>query len=139
MNNDETKITIKRLKELKGNTSQEEFAKIIHTSQSTVSKMFNGTPLSAANLIEIAKAYDVSTDWLLGLSDKKNDNTAISTENLTYADVIAVLDELYNRKTIHIGYTSGYFNPSEIYVDDAVLSYLLNARKQIMDAGRDEL
>lgn len=70
-NKTETNITLERIKELKGNDSQEVFAQKIHTTQSNISKMLKGmTPPSAATLTELAKTYHVSVDWLLGLSDE---------------------------------------------------------------------
>ena len=64
-------VTLERIKELKGSDSQEVFAKKINTTQSKMSKMLTGTPPSAATLKAMAEAYDVSVDWLLGLSDNK--------------------------------------------------------------------
>ena len=70
-NKTETNITLERIKELKGNDSQEVFAQKIHTTQSNISKMLKGmTPPSAATLTELAKTYHVSVDWLLELSDE---------------------------------------------------------------------
>ena len=95
-------ITLQRIKELKGGDSQEVFAQRIHSTQSNVSKMLKGTPPSASTLRTLAEEYQVSVDWLLGLSDKKElGNVAktqiINGELLTYADVIVVLDALYKK------------------------------------------
>lgn len=138
---DKQSITVKRLNELKGGDSQETFAEKIHSSQPNVSKIFNGQPLSAASLLAISKAYHVTTDWLLGLSDEKTTEHRIDSSKLTYADVIAVLDEMYRRGTIHVGsdYNGNYADPSDIQVDDKVLIYLLNARNQMNGAGQEML
>ena len=82
--NSERNITLERIKELKGNDSQEVFAQKIHTTQSNVSKMLKGiTPPSAATLTELAKSYHVSVDWLLGLSDQKETAPQIQSHKLT--------------------------------------------------------
>ena len=44
-NKTETNITLERIKELKGNDSQEIFAQKIHTTQSNISKMLKGMTL----------------------------------------------------------------------------------------------
>ena len=108
--NSERNITLERIKELKGNDSQEVFAQKIHTTQSNVSKMLKGiTPPSAATLTELAKSYHVSVDWLLGLSDQKEtapqiQSHKLTAETLTYADAMAVLEILYQKGSIDIGY-----------------------------------
>ena len=71
MSDNTADVTLERILELKGNDTQDAFGKKIKMSQANVSKMLKGTPPSAATLIEIAKAYHVSVDWLLGLSEQK--------------------------------------------------------------------
>ena len=137
-NKTETNITLERIKELKGNDSQEVFAQKIHTTQSNISKMLKGmTPPSAATLTELAKTYHVSVDWLLGLSDEKETGPKVqshklTTETVTYADAMAVLEVLYQKGSVNIGYyNNGYDSepdPSTIYVKDKVLSYFLDNR-----------
>ena len=137
-NKTETNITLDRIKELKGNDSQEVFAQKIHTTQSNISKMLKGmTPPSAATLTELAKTYHVSVDWLLGLSDEKETGPKVQShkltaETVTYADAMAVLEVLYQKDSVNIGYyNNGYDSepdPSMIYVKDKVLSYFLDNR-----------
>ena len=137
-NKTETNITLDRIKELKGNDSQEVFAQKIHTTQSNISKMLKGmTPPSAATLTELAKTYHVSVDWLLGLSDEKEIGSKVQSHNLTaetvtYADAMAVLEVLYQKGSIDVGYDNNGYNsepdPSTIYVKDKVLSYFLDNR-----------
>lgn len=134
----ETDITLERIKELKGNDSQEVFAQKIHTTQSNISKMLKGmTPPSAATLTELAKTYHVSVDWLLGLSDEKETNLKdqshkLTVETVTYADAMAVLEVLYQKGSINVGYDNNGYNsepdPSTIYVRDKVLAYFLDNR-----------
>lgn len=137
-NKTETNITLERIKELKGNDSQEVFAQKIHTTQSNISKMFKGmSPPSAATLTELAKTYHVSVDWLLGLSDEKETGSKIQSRKLTantvtYADAMAVLEVLYQKGSIDIGYDDNSYNsepdPSMILVKDKVLAYFLDNR-----------
>lgn len=134
----ETNITLERIKELKGSDSQEVFAQKIHTTQSNISKLFKGTTLpSAATLIELAKTYRVSVDWLLGLSDQKETEPKVQShkltaETITYADAMAVLEVLYQKESIDVGYDNNGYNsepdPSTIYVRDKVLAYFLDNR-----------
>lgn len=133
-----TNITLERIKELKGNDSQEAFAQKIHTTQSNISKLFKGTTLpSASTLIELANTYHVSVDWLLGLSDEKEAVSKVQSHNLTaqtitYADAMAVLEVLYQKGSINVGYDNNGYNsepdPSTIYVRDKVLAYFLDNR-----------
>ena len=95
------------------------------------------TPPSAATLTELAKTYHVSVDWLLGLSDEKETGPKVQSHKLTadtvtYADAMAVLEVLYQKGSVNIGYyNNGYDSepdPSTIYVKDKVLSYFLDNR-----------
>ena len=95
------------------------------------------TPPSAATLTELAKTYHVSVDWLLGLSDEKETGPKVQShkltaETVTYADAMAVLEVLYQKDSVNIGYyNNGYDSepdPSMIYVKDKVLSYFLDNR-----------
>lgn len=127
-NTSESDITIKRILELKGNDSQEVFANKIHMSQANMSKMLNGMPPSASTLIAIATEYDVSVDWLLGLSDRKSIVNIPSAENMTYADALAVLDKLLEEKSIE---DNGRNNHCIMYINDKVLIYLMESRYKV--------
>ena len=64
----------KRLKELRieNNYSQYEIANLIGIAQVTYSHYELGRrSISMQNLVKIAKIYNVSTDYLLGISDDK--------------------------------------------------------------------
>lgn len=112
--------------------------KKIHTTQSNISKMLKGmTPPSAATLIELAKTYHVSVYWLLGLSDEKETSSKVQFHKLTavtvtYADAMAVLEVLYQKGSIDVGYDYNSYNsepdPSMMLVKDKVLAYFLNNR-----------
>lgn len=64
-----------RLKEIrtKKELTQEEFAKLLNISPSSISLYESGSrEPSLATLVNIAKILDVSTDYLLGLSDNES-------------------------------------------------------------------
>ncbi len=137
----ETDITAQRIRELKGKESQEAFAAGIHMSQSSVSKALNGTPPSATMLKMLAEKYEVSVDWLLGLSDRKSSRNVPSAVNMTYADAIAVLHGLYMSGAIKTGYNFNECKDSSIInVQDLVLQYLLSARNKVeeLDSNMQE-
>ena len=104
----ETNITADRIREVMGGLSQEKFAKSITSSQSVVSKILSGGPPSLNILTEISNVYNVSIDWLLGLSPYKYLNGYSTFEEdrpTTYADVIAVLVRLMKNNSISCGRT----------------------------------
>lgn len=139
-------ITLERIKELKGNDSQEAFAQKISSTQSNVSKMLNGTPPSASTLKTLATVYKVSVDWLLGLSDKKKIGDKVlshelTAETITYADAMAVLEVLYQKQSVDVGFDMNSYNndpdPDMILVKDKVLSYFLDNRFRYSESSRD--
>jgi len=98
-----TNITADRIREVMGGLSQEKFAKSIKSSQSVVSKLLSGDPPSLNILMEISKVYNISIDWLLGLSPYKYLNGYSTFEEgspTTYADVIALLVRLMKNNSI---------------------------------------
>mgnify|MGYP003571336815 CR=1 FL=1 len=67
-----------RIKEIRkdNNLTQRGLAKMLNTSHSTLSAYENGkTLILSAFAYQICYNYGVSFDWLLGLSDKKINNT----------------------------------------------------------------
>lgn len=139
-------ITLKRIKQLKGTDSQDAFAKKIKTTQSNVSKLLRGSPPSAATLKALAETYHVSVDWLLGLSDEMEiANKAhfhdLTADTLTYGDVMAVLEVLYEYLSVTEGYTQDGYNseldPDTIIVRDGVLRYFLENRSRYSGGSRD--
>lgn len=61
-----------RLRELRGNLSQEDFANIIGTKQTTLSNWERGfREPNFSGLALISTSCEVSADWLLGLSDER--------------------------------------------------------------------
>jgi len=97
------KFQIKEARE-KAGYSQRELAEIIGVAPNTFHGYESGKhdPRSVL-LIEIAKACDVSVDFLLGLSDKPNSNLAPSAT--IYSDITALLDKLTPEQ---VGEAKGY-------------------------------
>ncbi len=127
-------LTIERIKELKGSDSQEAFAERINMTQSNVSKLLNGTPPSASTLIAISRSYDVSVDWLLGLTDRKSSKNFPDTNEITYADALAVFDVLIENKAL----MTNVMGDSSIFKGlDEVLNYLLNSRLTVSELDVD--
>lgn len=101
-----SQITAERIREVKGNLSQEEFAQSINSSQPVISKILNGETVSVNILQDIARRYKVSVDWLLGISERKSlygSSLYDGTNPITYADVIALFVTLlkYNSISFH--------------------------------------
>lgn len=117
-------ITTQRIKELKGSESQEQFASKLHMSQSNISKILNGMPPSASVLTVLAKEYDVSVDWLLGLTDRRSRKSFPDRDNITYADVLAVFDKLMESNSIYENIVRNHV----FVINDRALDYLLKSR-----------
>ena len=139
-----------RLSELLKDDKQDNMAKKLNVGQGTVSKWKTGEHIpNPETLVDIAVEYDVSLDWLLGISDVKERNN-LSSDRISYAQVIAVLDRLFRLENIEVlnfseaakdkKFTASYSNDESlkndtdyIKVNDMVLSYLLRRRKVIYD------
>lgn len=68
------KMYYKRIRELREDNDipQKEIAKILNTSQQHYSRIEKGlTEITADRVVALAKFYSVTTDYLLGLSDEK--------------------------------------------------------------------
>lgn len=71
-----TNVFKMRLKELRGNKSQLEVAKALNISRSALSYYESGERVPDINVLySIAKYYDVSSDYLIGITDIKNSDT----------------------------------------------------------------
>lgn len=79
--NDKKNVFQERFRELVGDTAtQEEIAKKVNTSRQNVGNWLNGkSKPDIYALAEIAKCYGVSTDYILGLTDIKTNDTTIQS------------------------------------------------------------
>ena len=156
MINNLNKIVGQRLSEILKGEKQVVTAGKLNVEQGTVSKWKNGETIpSPDTLVQIADLYDVSIDWLLGLSEVKERNQ-LSSKKITYAHVLAVLDKLFELANIEVldfyeaakdknlaivfrnSNREAYTEDTDyIKINDRVLSYLLRRRKQIYNFDED--
>ena len=67
---------LKRIKQLQGNSSVSAFARRIGITQKTLDHLVKGERKPSVDvIIAIAKSFDVSADWLLGLPTSPGVNT----------------------------------------------------------------
>ena len=106
-----------RFRELRGTSSQEEFAKKIGMSRPVIGFYENGDRVpDILTLRKIAEMYNVSADWLLGLSDIRAgdaDDMAIEKRLGLSEDAIKTLERL---------------NSAEQSVEDAFHSFALPSK-----------
>ena len=92
MNIDNFEILTKRLKQIrteKGMT-QKDFAQEMGITPVTLSAYENNLKKPSLDLIlKVAKKYEISLDWLCGLSNKQNEKD--NQEYKTYSDVLKTL------------------------------------------------
>lgn len=83
--------TKERLSELFKNESQEAVGKKLNMTQGNVSKLLTGKQQPTVETIfQIAKEYNVSTDWLLGLTEEKK----IAKQDMSYGDILKMFSIL---------------------------------------------
>lgn len=156
---DETREIMKaRLQETFRNDTQETVARKLITSQSNVSKWLNGQMPTTDNLISISKAYKVSVDWLLGISDEKEIDGVV-LEKMTYENTARIIDKLIEWGIIEIpdleqiprqeiedeevtddeedSSREPRFDSDYIKINDRILSFMLRRRYKIYEVGDD--
>lgn len=154
-------IVKERLSETFKNDTQEVVAGKILTTQGNVSKMVNGTQIpTTETLIEISKAYKVSVDWLLGISEDR-EIYGVSLDELTYEQLAKILDRLIDNNTLEIpdlnetlkthGLFEDYFEDEEnecvdpvidsdyLKINDRLMSYLMRRRIKLLDIDLEML
>ncbi len=163
---DEWKAVLKeRLAEIFKNETQEVISRKLNMTQGNISKWVSGPQIPTADtLLEISKAYKVSVDWLLGISDQKEIDGVV-VEKLTYEQVARILDRLLENGSIEIpdlnevhqeedfDYDFGDLDEEEsdgskskpepvldsdyLKIKDRILSYMMRRRKKIYEIGPD--
>lgn len=145
-------ILKKRLKEAFGDETEDTVAVKIFTTQGNVSKWLNGkgTP-SISSLKEISRAYKVSVDWLLGISNEKEID-GIAIEKLTYEQAALFIDKMIELGIVEIpdleqvardvrsdkDYSHNpRYDSDYIKINDRLLSYMLRRRYKVYDIGED--
>lgn len=98
-----------RIKELRTSLklTQNQFAETLNISTVSISSYETGAKTPSLDMIiSIAKKYNVSLDWLCGLSDNSPSISVIST----YADIISVLTAIADNSSL--GIEIGYDQPN---------------------------
>ena len=121
-----------RLKETFGAEQQEVTAGRLNVVQGTISKVLSGNQtLTLEMAYHIAQEYQVSIDWLLGLSEEKQN---IKTAETSYASATRVLADLKNRGAISAPpNTDNFF----FKIDDPILLYLYSKGRKLLEADRE--
>lgn len=97
----EVDIIKARLREVFGTDSQETVGKKLNMTQGNVSKLLSGTQQPTLETIyHVADIYEVSVDWILGISDNKKIYKRI--DGTTYATAIQNLQGLIKRGALKI-------------------------------------
>ncbi len=139
-----------RLKELRESLdmSQTVFADSIGLNQQTYSLYERGNKTPIDVVVKIAEKYNISTDWLLGISNNLKDNLQLNT----YSDIFKILLELIALDGVWIGdefYQSEgsngynhYYNPNYrefmmLHFNDSTINNALHGwrkMKNLLDA-----
>ena len=139
-----------RLRELREDMelSQENVANELGIALGTISKYENiidmdPGPISSENIVKLAKLYNVSADYLLGLTENKNgSNTPISDLHLSDPAIQVLRSQIYNNALIseiltHPSYYD-YITDLELYVKGSTTEYISemkNARTFLKSAA----
>lgn len=146
---DNMKVLAERLKELREKTglSQALFSDSIGIKQPTFNSYERGINKPQIDtLVKIAKKYDISIDWLVGLSDDNGRNKFCLD---TYSDVLHLIFELsaLDGAEADIGFSKvenvpfsdipkfddQYTNFMMIYFDDTIINDVLKDCKKMLD------
>lgn len=130
----DSKILRKRLKEAFGKDSQETVAKNLNMTQGNVSKLLSGNQQPTLETIyHIADVYNVSVDWLLGMSEKKRITKYAG--RVTYAEAIMTLSDLKQHGADVMADKQG----ADICVkaEDPLIKALLKKALALLEADRE--
>lgn len=87
-------VTKERLREVFRNNSQKDVGEKLNMTQGNVSKLLTGKQQPTIDTIfQIAEAYDVSADWLLGLTEEKK----VAKQDMSYGDILKMFTALGER------------------------------------------
>ncbi len=137
MADNETKrkeLIANRLTETFNHEVQEVTASRLNTTQSNVSKWVSGQQIPTPEFLRlISSKYDVSVDWLLGLSNKKTIDE-IDCEALTYGQVIKILERLLKYHILIIpNLYELYINQDDEFLQESEFDEEVSARPVKVD------
>lgn len=120
-----------RLREAFGSDSQETIGKKLNMTQGNVSKLLSGTQQPTLDtLYRIATVYDVSVDWIMGLSERKK---AIKPESgTTYGLAVETIQDLLHRGAEMVDKEKE--GAVEIKIKDPILVKLIRKSKALSKA-----
>ena len=123
-----------RLRIVFGSDPQDMVAKKLNMTQGTISKILSGNQQPTLETIyHIAEAYNVSVDWLLGLSEKRqvtkyNGETTYAIATETIGDLVKKGAKIDNEKK----------SPEAvIHIEDPLLRMLLRKSITLAETDRD--
>lgn len=153
-----------RLREAFGDDTQETVARKLMTQQGTVSKWISGAVVPPTDvLLLISKAYNISVDWLLGISEEKEIDGVVLNK-LTYEQVVKIIDWLFAKGTIRLPDLNAIdqneqiaqieaeteedlerktaplpprYDSDYIVINDRAISFMLRRRLKFMEIGED--
>lgn len=97
--------------------TQNQFAETLNISTVSVSSYETGAKTPSLDMvINIAQKYNVSLDWLCGLSDKSPSTSIVST----YADIIEMLTAIVDNSNLNIEIT---FDAPSNYNSDGIINF----------------
>ncbi len=146
--NNRLPIFTKRFRELQGERTNTEFSVFLGLSRQTVGFYCNGDRLPDAQILrDIAERCNVSTDWLLGITDVKNRNAEIQQicnhTGLSQVSVEKIRNLRQNNQidwgldTLNLMIETSFFDEFLYYLtaysssgEDTVVSYPLKIKKK---------
>lgn len=132
----DVKLVKERIKELFAGETQEKTGRKIGIQQEDVSRMLQReTHLPRVDtLYRIAKAYGVSADWILGLTDKKEPEKMKGTYATAVNEVFEMVD-----CGISEYYDEGNQKPITLTINDPFMKALLRKAVNLSDVDRKYL
>lgn len=126
------KVISERLRIAFGDESQEVIGSKLNMSQGNVSKLLSGLQLPALDTLHtISEKYDVSVDWILGLTEQKK----IQSDNV--ANTYSVAAEAVANIVIKGAETESKDRKLNISISDPLLVRLINKSLVLSKTDRD--
>lgn len=130
---DNSRSVSDRLKELFADETDAITAGKLHMTQGNLNKIKNGRQaLTVDNLRLISETYHVSADWILGLKEGSAIND-IDLDRLDYSQVFALIDKLYENKTIEPASLTETIKTSDSY-DEVDSEEVLDSEETLDDS-----